>query len=162
MKRLLCILLSFAVFTACEDDKDTLPYPMNELDGTFWIDGKYVDYFYDKEGELITQIEPDVYPESQDLFFKRNAVLKVDFFLGCDEYLYSFLWKDRKMIIGNSVYDLVEYNDSYFVIESKYSYPSSQVPGSSSHSRRMWYHRSEPKYSWEDYIKYYGHYEKHY
>ena len=161
MKHLFYIVLSFLVFTACEDEKDTLPYPMNELDGTFWINGKTELYYYDEKDELIEHIEP-ITPEGQDLFFKGNAVLAVGF-LGCDEYLYSCSWKERKLTIGKIPYHLVDYNDSYLVVELKYLESSPRVPGSSSYKHRKWYRRGTPKYSWEDYIKkYYDEYYKHY
>lgn len=165
MKRLLYILLSFVVFTACEDDKDTLPYPMNELDGTYWEFANKEFFYYDENGALIKHIVPDFHWEGSipNLSFKGNAALEIYNMVGCDEFLYSIYWKDRKMIIGYTAYDLVEYNDSYLVRESKILASSSRVPGSSSYTVREMFYRKSPQKSWEEYMKYYGiNYDKHY
>ena len=163
MKHLLYILLSIIVFTACEDDKDTLPYPMNELDGTYWEFAKEEYLYYDEKGEFIEQRESTL--SAPDYFFKGKTVLLIDpSSKDCSEWFYSIYWKDQRAIIGRTAFNLVEYNDSNLVIEIKSfsSYSIDAVSGSRSRARRRWYHRSEPEYSWEEYIKYYGEDIKHY
>ena len=163
MKRLLCILLSFVVFTACEDDKDTLPYPMNELDGTYWEFAKDEYFYYDENGALIKHIVPDWHVETTPYFFKGNSLFVIDFSGNSidDEYLYSIYWKDRKLIMRNSVYDLVEYNDSYFVRAYKGLGSFSEVPGCSSYLVKELWLRKDPPHSLEYYMEH-SNYTKHY
>ena len=168
MKYLFYIALSFLVFTACEDEKDTLPYPMIELDGTFWGGTSYTYHYYDEKGVLIKESSPDFYWEGAlpEFFFKGNAVLEMHYWLSCDEYLYTVSWKDQQLIIGSTSYDLVECNESNLSIRRTYFTPSSDVPGSCSYTITTHCYRRDPRKSFEKYIedyKRYGDlYVKHY
>ena len=170
MKHLLYILLSFVVFSACEDDKETvLPYPMNELDDTCWIcgDGEYL--YYDKNGSLIERkpIEQGVYVSVHYLYFKGSAVLDIHEDIDFDEYIYSVSWKDRKMIIGEQEHEILKYSDSNIVIGKRHfrGVPIDDVPGCYSYIYAVECSRITPLQSFEEYIEEYkrrGKYEKHY
>ena len=146
MKYLFYIALSFLVFTACEDEKEMSPYPMNELDGTFWDAIKAENFYYDENSTLIRQ---NTYGGGDiSFFFKGNFVLFMFDDSACFEGRYFVSLKDHKFMVGSyNVGVLEEYNESYFIISKK----TTTTDGYLIH--KEWYSRTEPKQSWEEYIE---------
>ncbi len=153
MKHLLYILFSLFVFAACEDDKETvLPYPMDELDGTFW-DVIVESSYYDENWTLLKQEQraTDAY-----LYFKGNSVLFIVSNIYCHEGTYSISLKDQKFTMGKKhPYNLVEYNKSSFAYSQTYIPLYYECPGAKRRVDTNWLQPAEPEMSWEEYIEYY-------
>lgn len=162
MKHLLYILFSLFVFTACEEDKETvLPYPMDELDGTFWEVAKVETSYYDENWTLLKQEQraTDAY-----LYFKGNSVLYIVPDQSCEEGTYSISLVDQQFSRGKRIfsYELVEYNKSSFAYSRTHIPYRSQCSGAEYEEDVYWYQPAEPKRSYEEYIESYkrtGNYE---
>ena len=157
MKHLFYIALSFLVFTACEDEKDTLPYPMNELDDTFWTEYYEEVLYYDENGTFLERRRPSGLSEAVHFFFKGSSALWISVNLSCAEGIYSYSQKENKIYIQKIPFNLEVCNKSWLVLSCK-AFPgtSPNIPSGCSYLiERKWYCRSEPEMSWEEYVENY-------
>ena len=157
MKHLFYIALSFLVLTACEDEKDTLPYPMNELDDTFWTEYYEEVLYYDENGTFLERRRPSGLSEAVHFFFKGSSALWISVNLSCAEGTYSYSQKENKIYIQKIPFNLEVCNKSWLVLSCK-AFPgtSPNIPSGCSYLiERKWYCRSEPEMSWEEYVENY-------